>query len=59
MIEDVIYQICCHNEWCSGPEIWNYTRERPIEPLCCPICGWIAMHGSGIKKIDLTQNKEY
>jgi hypothetical protein len=39
------YQIKCANEWCSGPEIWGWRKEKPVEPLRCPTCGYTALPG--------------
>lgn len=35
----LFYQIRCLNEWCSGPEIWKITKEKPEKPMNCPVCG--------------------
>lgn len=45
-----MYKISCHNEWCSGPESWAYMENNP-EKIRCPVCGWVALPGSGIKKL--------
>lgn len=47
----------CGNEWCSGPPKWGIRdtepqpREDP-ESCRCPACGWLALPGSGIRRVD-------
>jgi len=53
--DNVIYKISCHNEWCSGPEGLGYKTDRPPEPQHCPTCGWPAMYGSGIRRVDMRE----
>jgi hypothetical protein len=53
-----IYKISCHNEWCSGPETFGIKNELPIGPQYCPVCGWTALYGSGIKRIYYDDQKE-
>ena len=48
-----VWIIECHNEWCSGPERWEIMVNRPREPQRCPVCGWAALYGSGIHKVDI------
>jgi Zn finger protein HypA/HybF involved in hydrogenase expression len=36
------YRIMCRNEWCSGPEMFEWRTERPTEPIRCPTCGRVA-----------------
>lgn len=50
-----MYKISCHNEWCSGPENWAIVENLPNGEICCPVCGWIALPGSGIKKLNDNQ----
>ena len=45
----VYYTIQCHNEWCNGPKTHAMQDERP-GPTHCPVCGWLALDGSGIQR---------
>ena len=42
-LEEIMYLICCCNEWCSGPERHTLIEARPTEPIPCPTCGWLAL----------------
>ena len=42
--------ISCHNEWCSGLQHHTVTEHPPPSIVPCPVCGWPAMLGSGIRK---------
>uniref|UniRef100_A0A6H1Z701 Uncharacterized protein n=1 Tax=viral metagenome TaxID=1070528 RepID=A0A6H1Z701_9ZZZZ len=37
------YQIKCCNEWCNGPEIYRWEKEKPTAPIKCPSCGYLAL----------------
>ena len=40
--------IQCHNEWCSGPEIFEVRKEKPTEEFIrCPSCGWPSSPSGG------------
>jgi len=45
------YQLRCHNEWCSGPENWGWSNEKPTTPQHCPVCNWLALPKDGIRAI--------
>ena len=45
------YTVCCHNEWCSGLEHYANIEELPEKGIECPVCGWLALPGSGIEEI--------
>jgi hypothetical protein len=46
------WMVSCHNEWCGGPENHTIASERPPESgVKCPTCGWLALHGCGIRSI--------
>ena len=47
-----VWIIECHNDFCSGPKKWAVMDEKPVTPLHCPTCGWLALPGSGIEKLD-------
>ena len=52
------YQLRCHNEWCSGAEIYGWSNKLPAMPQRCPTCGWVALVGDGIKAIyDMPEEK--
>jgi hypothetical protein len=46
-----MFKISCGNEWCSGPEHFANIDVLPEGGVRCPVCGWLALPGSGIKKI--------
>ncbi len=52
-----MYLISCLNQWCSGPKNYRITDDLPNSGEHCPVCGWLALPGSGIQWIaDTTQN---
>jgi hypothetical protein len=46
-----MYTVSCHNEFCNGPEHFANIDVIPEGGIKCPVCGWLALLGSGIKKI--------
>lgn len=54
-----MYTVNCHNEWCSGPEHFANIDKIPEEGIKCPTCGWLALSGSGIKKIKMYIRSDY
>jgi hypothetical protein len=47
----IMYAVNCHNEFCSGPEHFANIDTLPKKGIKCPNCGWLALPGSGIKKV--------
>lgn len=45
------WSIECHNEWCSGSERYRIVSGPRPKQSACPACGWIALPGSGIRRI--------
>ena len=45
-----MWKIECDNEMCGGTI--QYVQHKPGNTRC-PRCGWLAMHGSGIKHVEI------
>ena len=46
-----MYKVSCDNEWCSGKGQFAIIEDLPEIGMCCPVCGWTALPGSGIEEL--------